>query len=250
MAIQITQTTSDNTILTPQEQNLVASKEMIRFFGLPEDFVQLYVYNNLGTLLANNPNFQNYSITENKNINFDPAFDIEQLGFILGTYELQYNFLRPLLTQNPNLDLFIKGISADRTEIKITTTTDNDLFYSNAVTYIDLIQTRNYFIEYYLDLGNNNLLPALSMAAEKDIFGNATVTIKLENPLSNTISVNTPLNIVEKIVNTQTFQAVLTTDIVSPTPTAPTLRQANFSLDVDSYRIGSSDYYNYNQIYQ
>jgi hypothetical protein len=248
MPIVINPLYDNPSILTPQEQNLVASKEMTRFFGLPEDFVQLFVYNNINTLVGNDPTFDFYSVTENKEINFDPAEDIERLGFRLGTYRMVYNFFRPLLTQNPNLDLFVKSISSDRKEIKIATTTDQDVFFSNAVAYIDLIQNRNYFIEYYLDFGNNIIHPALSMAAERDINGNVTVIIKLQNPLPETFVVNSPLNVVEKIVNTQEYQASLTSDIVTSQNNLPSLREANFSLDVDSFRIGSSDYYNYNQI--
>jgi hypothetical protein len=248
MPIVINPLYDDPSILTPQESNLVASKEMTRFFGLTEDFVQLYVYNNLDTIVGNDPTFDFYSVTENKQISFDPAADIERLGFRLGTYKMVYNFLRPLLTQNPNLDLFIKSISADRKEIKVATTTNQDVFFSNAIAYIDLIQSRNYFIEYYLDFGNNNLQTALSLAAEKDINGNVTVIIKLQNPLSNNIIVNTPLNVVEKIVNSQEYQATVTSDIFASGSTLPSLREANFSLDVDAFRIGSSDYYNYNQI--
>ena len=248
MPIVINPLYDNPSILTPQEQNLVASKEMTRFFGLPEDFVQLFVYNNINTLVGNDPTFDFYSVTENKEINFDPAEDIERLGFRLGTYRMVYNFFRPLLTQNPNLDLFVKSISSDRKEIKIATTTDQDVFFSNAVAYIDLIQNRNYFIEYYLDFGNNVIYPALSMAAERDINGNVTVIIKLQNPLPETFVVNSPLNVVEKIVNTQEYQASLTSDIVASQNNLPSLREANFSLDVDSFRIGSSDYYNYNQI--
>ena len=248
MPIVINPLYDDPSILTPQESNLVASKEMTRFFGLTEDFVQLYVYNNLDTIVGNDPTFDFYSVTENKQISFDPAVDIERLGFRLGTYKMVYNFLRPLLTQNPNLDLFIKSISADRKEIKVATTTNQDIFFSNAIAYIDLIQSRNYFIEYYLDFGNNNLQTALSLAAEKDINGNVTVIIKLQNPLSNNIIVNTPLNVVEKIVNSQEYQATVTSDIFASGSTLPSLREANFSLDVDAFRIGSSDYYNYNQI--
>jgi len=248
MAIQIIPISFDNNILTPQEQNLVDSKNMVRIFGVEGDFAQLFVYNNLGTLISSNPNFQNYSVTNNKQINFEPAFDIESLGFRTGTYRLQYNFLRPVLSLESGLNYFIKNISADRTEIKIGTVTDNEIFYTNAVGYINVIQNRNYFIEFYLDFGNNNLITALSLAAETDIFGNATVTVKLENPLPNNLTINTPLNVIEKVVNTQQFEAVLTPDVVSAPPAIPTLRQANFSIDVDSYRIGSSDYYNYNQI--
>jgi hypothetical protein len=133
-------------------------------------------------------------------------------------------------------------------KLKLHTTTDQDVFFSNAVAYIDLIQNRNYFIEYYLDFGNNVIYPALSMAAERDINGNVTVIIKLQNPLPETFVVNSPLNVVEKIVNTQEYQASLTSDIVTSQNNLPSLREANFSLDVDSFRIGSSDYYNYNQI--
>ena len=170
MPVQINPTYVNNNILTQQEQNLVASTEMTRFFGVSGDFVQLFIYTDLGTLVFNNPNFQEYSVTENKEINFDPAYDVESAGFRLGTYNMVYNFLRPLLTQNPNLDLFINSISPDRKEIKVRTTTNNDLFFSNAVAYIDLIQSRDYFIEYYLDFGNNNLITSLYLAAEKDIF--------------------------------------------------------------------------------
>jgi hypothetical protein len=46
---------------------------------------------------------------------------------------------------------------------------------------------------------------------------------------------------------TYKYQAILTSD-VSSSVEFPSLREANFTLDVDSYRIGSSDYYNYNQI--
>jgi hypothetical protein len=248
MSIVINPLYDNPSILTPQEQNLIASKEMTRFFGLSEDFVQLFVYNNINTLVGNDPTFDFYSVTENKEINFDPAEDIERLGFRLGTYRMVYNFLRPLLTQNPNLDLFIKSISSDRKEIKIATTTDQNVFFSNAIAYIDLIQNRNYFIEYYLDFGNNIIYSALSMAAEKDINGNVTVIIKLQNPLPEIFVVNSPLNVVEKIVNTQEYQATLTSDIITSQNNLPSLREANFSLDVDSFRIGSSDYYNYNQI--
>ena len=132
---------------------------------------------------------------------------------------------------------------------KVATTTDNTIFYANIITYINTIQSRNYFLEFYLDFGNNNLVPCVSIAAEQDITNeNSYAIIKLLNPLSETITVNSPLNVVEKIINTQEFQAVLTSDTVIAENTLPSLREANFSLDLDAFRIGSSDYYNYNQI--
>jgi hypothetical protein len=249
MAVIINSIGTPGGILSPQEQNLVDSKEITRYFGLPQDFIQLYVYNtSTNTLLNNIPNFQNYTLTDNKVINLDPEKDITNLGYRLGTYNLYYNFLRPIVTLNSNLDLFIQNISQDRTEIKIATTVEsNDIVYNNALTYIDLINSRNYFLEFYLDLGSNNLITANSFAVEKDINGNVSILVKLFNALPDTIVVNSPLNLVEEISETQGFEAIIN-QIPVEAPALPSLRQANFSLNVDDQRIGSSDYYNFNQL--
>ena len=247
MAIQINQLTLNNNILDTQEQQLVASKDMTRFFGLPEDYIQFFVYSNTNTLLNSNNNFQEYSVVNNNLISFDPEKNISDLGYRVGTYNLYYNFLRPILTLNSNSDLFIQSISQDRLEIKISSTVESDdILYSNAISYINLIQDRTYFIEFYIDLGNNNLIPASSLVVERDINGNTSIIIKLFDSLPTNIGLNYPINVVEKIVNSQLYQAILTLDVI---PTAvPTLRQANFSIEVDDKRIGSSDYFNFDQI--
>ena len=249
MAVIINSIGTPGGILSPQEQGLVDSKEITRYFGLPQDFIQLYVYNtSTNTLLNNIPNFQDYTLTDNKVINLDPEKDITNLGYRLGTYNLYYNFLRPIVTLNSNLDLFIQNISQDRTEIKIATTVEsNDIVYNNALTYINLINSRNYFLEFYLDLGNNNLITANSFAVEKDINGNVSILVKLFNALPDTIAVNSPINLVEEISETQGFEAIIS-QIPIEAPALPSLRQANFSLNVDDQRIGSSDYYNFNQL--
>jgi hypothetical protein len=249
MAVIINSIGVPSNILTQQEQNLVDSKEITRYFGLPQDFVQLYVYNtNTGTLLNSISNFQNYTLTDNKVINLDPEKDISDLGYRIGTYNIYYNFLRPIVTLNSNLDLFIQNISTDRKELKIATTVEsNDVVYSNALTYIDLINSRNYFLEFYLDLGSNNLIAANSFAVEKDINGNVSILVKLFDALPENVVLNSPLNLVEEISNTQAFEAIIT-QTPNQLPPLPSLRQANFSLNVDDQRIGSSDYYNFSQL--
>ena len=248
MTIQVRQINVNESILDAQEQQLVVSRELTRYFGLEQDFIQLYVYTSqTNTLIRSNNNFKDYTVKDDKTVSFDPEKNITDLGFQLGTYKLYYNFLRPIITLNPNLDLFIQSISQDRTELKISTTVDTDSnVYSNALSYIDIVNNRGYFIEFYLDFGNNNLQVASNLAVEKDINGNVNLIVKLFDALPNNIGNNTPLNIVEKIVNTQGFETIITNE---PTITIlPSLRQANFSLNVDDQRIGSSDYYNFNQL--
>ena len=77
-------------------------------------------------IISSNLDFKTYTVTENKEVSFDPSVDIVDQGIRLGTYTMVYNFQRPVLTINPNLDLFLKTISQDRTEVKIATTTDNN----------------------------------------------------------------------------------------------------------------------------
>jgi hypothetical protein len=248
MAVQISQISVNNNILDAQEQQLIASKEMTRTFGLDGDIVQLFIYNNVNTLLNQNLNFKEYTVNTNSNeVIFDPEKNILDYGYRIGTYTMYYNFLRPIITVNPNLDLFLQSISSDRTELKISSTfIDNELLYNNALNYITLIQDRPYFIEYYIDFGNNKLYPASSLAIERDINNNTSILVKLFDPLPTEFQLNFPLNLVEKVIDTQGFEASLTTDII-PTQ-LPSLRQANFSIDVDDKRIGSSEYFNYNQI--
>ena len=118
MAVQIRQINVNNNILDTQEQNLVESKQMTRYFGLSEDFIQLYVYTGTtNTLINTSPNFKDYTIVNNKEIVFDPEKNITDLGYRIGTYNLVYNFLRPIISLNSNLDLFIQNISTDRLEI-------------------------------------------------------------------------------------------------------------------------------------
>jgi len=248
MPVVVTPIANNPSILDTQESQLVVSREMTRYFGLPNDYIQFFVYNNTDTLVSSNLNFQNYTVTDNKEVSFDPAVDIVDQGIRLGTYRMVYNFQRPVLTINPNLDLFVKSISQDRTEIKIATTTDNTVFYSNILNYINTVQNREYFLEFYLDFGNNVLVPCISLAAEQDINGNSFAIVKLLDPLSENITVNSPLNVIEKIVDTQQFQTTITSDINTSPTVLPSLREANFSIDVNNKFIGSSDYYNYDQI--
>jgi hypothetical protein len=65
MAVQINQIPVNNNILDAQEQQLIASKEMTRTFGLDGDIVQLFIYNNVNTLLNQNLNFKNYTVNTN-----------------------------------------------------------------------------------------------------------------------------------------------------------------------------------------
>lgn len=245
MPVVVKSILSEDTILNQQQSNLVESKQIIRPFGLSVDYVQLNLYNSRDTLLSS----KNVSYTNDGGnvVEVNPERDLLDSGYQLGTFYSHYHFLRPVVSRNSNLSFFINKISSDRKEIKIKSTTlsRTDL-QNNASNYINLIQNRTYFVEFYLDFGSNNLQTALSIALETTAT-DTSVIVKLKDSLPLSIAENFPLNIVEKVLESQVFELV-STSTPTPPPPPPTLRPANFSIDVDSSRIGSSNYYSYDEI--
>ena len=255
MAVTVTRLPSNDRILTPQEQSLVANKEMTRKFGQPEDFVELHIYDNTNNLIRSIVPYKNYGVpnsgvTGNVNstteLSFDPAFDIQQLGFSRGSFITDYNVLRPKVYLGVERVFFIKEISSDRLELRLNSTVvSNDLILSGGNEFINEFYGTPYFKEFYLNFGQNRFIPAVNVALDLSS-DNYSILIKLINPLPVQFTQNDRIGIVDKLSIDDRFSVSITVDI--STPTFPTLRPANFNIDVDYLVAGSTPYYNYNQI--
>ena len=256
MAIIVTKLPStDKVLLTPEELTLVANKEMTRKFGQPEDFVELHVYNNTNTLLQSIVPFKNYKVPnsgvtgdveEAKELEFDPAVDIQTLGYSQGNYIVDYNVLRPKIYSGVERVFFVKEISSDRLELRLNSTTLNNQFIlENGSNFINEFQNTPYFKEFYLNFGQNRFIPAVNIALDLNT-ANYSILIKLNKSLPIDFKINDKVGIVDKLSIDDRFSVSISFEI--PTPTLPTLRSANFNIDVDSNIIGSTPYYNYNQI--
>ena len=157
--------------------------------------------------------------------------------------------------KNYNPSFFIKEISGDRTEIRLSTNNLTDsVLQESTLNFIYEFQGAPYFKEFYINLGQNKLLPAINIALDlgapitptNNNTPTPTILIKLLNPLPANISVNTLVSVVDEISNPQNFNVNITVD---PVPvTFPTLRGPNFDLDLDNLRVGPTPYYNFNQI--
>ena len=260
MSITIKQIFSDNNILTGSSSNLVVTRDMIRNFGQPEDYVEMILSDPAEKIIAFIVPFSNYTIpgifepnvdpTTIQELIFDPAADLTNLGVQSGDYKVTYNILRPVIVKSFNPSLFIKEISGDRTEIRLTTNNipEDDLI-NNTTEFIQNFQSLPYFKEFYLNFGRNQLYPAVNIALDlgNDANNNTpTVLIKLLNPLPIKHKVNDLLNVIDEIGNPQVFEVILVPDIIPVT--FPTLRGPNFDLDLDNLRVGPTPYYNFNQV--
>ena len=261
MPTTVTKLNIPNNILTGSSSALVPTREMVRNFGNPEDYVELSICDPSNKVLYYIVPFRGYKVPGNfqpgdvitvQDLNFDPSTDLSNFGISYGKYNLYYNILRPKVVLDFTKSIFIKDISADRTELRLVTNNISKLVLEqNLAAFISERGSNPYFKEFYLNFGNNKLIPAVNIAYDPGVTTNTTVTpysilIKLLNPLPLIYKVNDTLNIVDKISNTIGYTAET---YLEPTPAVfPTLRGPNFDLDLDNLRVGPTPYFNFNQI--
>jgi len=264
MSITVIKLPTNNNILSGSASSaLIPAKEMMRSFGNPEDYIELHVADPADNILYSVIPFKGYSVPGTfqptsgsiflKELLFDPSSDLKNLGLQFGDFKVTYNILRPKIDLNYDRTFFIKEISNDRTEIRLSTNniSDSDL-RDLTLNFIYEFQSAPYFKEFYLNLGKNKLLPAINITLDlgSPILSNntpsPTILIKLLNPLPSNIGLNTLVSIVDEIANTQEFNVNITIDPVSTT--FPTLRGPNFNLDLDNLRVGPTPYYNFSKL--
>lgn len=274
MSITINKIPSANNILTGSAASLVVTRDMIRNFGAPEDYIEMHLSDPANKVILSFVPFTNYTIPgiflppasqstdyDIKDLTFNPEQDLKNLNILFGDYKITYNILRPVIVKSYNPSLFIKEISGDRTEIRLATNniSDNDII-TNTSEFISNFQSLPYFKEFYLNFEKNQLIPAVNVALDlgssqtniaggvgtATLSGSPTILIKLLNPLPVKYKVNDLLSVVDEISNPQIFTATIIPDPV--VATFPTLRGPNFDLDLDSLRVGPTPYYNFNQI--
>jgi hypothetical protein len=253
MATTVSKISNSNNILSGSSSQLVTTKNMVRNFGSPEDYVELHIADPAGKILYSISPFTNYQIPGNfqttttiQDLVFDPATDLKNIGIQYGDYNLTYNVLRPKIVKSNIKVFFIKEISGNRTELRLITNNVSNIDVENGTNdFINEIQSLSYFKEFYLNFGNNKLVPVVNIALDKST-NPYSVLVKLLNPLPINYNVNDTLLIVDEISNPQVFDVNVVQD---PTPVVyPTLRGPNFDLDLDQLRVGPTPYYNFNQI--
>jgi len=255
MATTVTKLPIVNNILTGSSTDLVPSQNMTRNFGANQDFVEMHVFDPSDKRLYSVSPFTGYKTPGNfqptdtysiQELEFTPDIDLQNLGIQFGDYKVYYNILRPKIVEENNKAFFIKEISSDRTEIRLSTNNiTNDIIESGTINFINEIQNLTYFKEFYLNFGENNLYPAINIALDTNT-NPYSVLIKLLNPLPVNYKVNDTLLIVDEISNPQAFEVNIIVDSVPVT--YPTLRGPNFDLDLDNLRVGPTPYYNFTEV--
>ena len=192
---------------TTQDINLLNEYELNREFGAEQDVVEYHIFSNNNQLLKPNYDYKRYSTQTTKDntslfdtLYLDPEADLKQEGYSVGKYNVGYFFYRTLFLSNNNTRFFIKEISADRTEIKITT---NDISYDALGTsyfnYINSKSGKSFYSDLLLNFGDNQTLIAVNTLLETNNTTEPSIFIKLYEPLPAQYDLKDTLWCVEEV---------------------------------------------------
>ena len=224
-------------------------------FGGVNDVVEFHLISNSGTILESNYNFTQYTTGNNKNnsefftdLILDPEQNIVDLGYDKGKFNLVYNFHRLLFNSTNSNRFFIKEISRDRTELKITS--NNIEFLELQSLYIEYIANRtenNFYSDFALNFGENNQIIGVNIALDNVNTDTPSLYIKLYEPLPNTYQLKSTLWVADIISDQYSF--TVNREFTTTTNNdGILLKGPNFDIDINESVSTSTPYLNITNI--
>jgi len=237
------------------DESLISSKQLIRNFGLPEDYVEAHIYTSTNVLISSDNNFTGYNIpgklkgeevTTTNQLEFSASELLISSGYVAGSYKVTYNIFRKKVFDTNEKVFFIKEISADRTELRISTNliSNNDVQYGVG-NLINEMQTAPYFKDFLLNFGNNDLIDCVNIALDTNT-DPYSILVKLYKPLPVNFSEKDSFWFVEELSSPITFEVELFPEILELPP--PKIKGPNFNIEVDQHANTNSEYLNENTL--
>ena len=238
------------------DKNLITSFPLNSLFDPTKNFVELHVVDLADDLLESDYKYSRYTLSANAAsagkegasvLTIDPIQDSLSYGYSFGGVKLLYHFLNDLYTSDAStLEFYIDSISPDRTELSLLT---NNLTPEEVVKYTDSIKTKlttqSYFNEFRLDFKDNNLLIGVNID-NLDTQNGKSVVVKLYEPLPDTFRVKSRLNILETVSDSVAYEVDYS--LSEPEVVLPTLRSANFNIDIQDDSVIPTQYFNYDEL--
>jgi len=241
--------------LNSQDSQLVTSNFINSQFGEPNDYLELYIYDENSQLidfdydafdyypyLTANPKNNTYST-----LALDPEKDLKNRGYNRGNLNIQYNFYKRLFNSALGTFYWIKEISTSRTELKLSSqalsATDIRTGFAQDQTYIS---NKNYYPVFYLNFGNNVVISANNVAITEDDNG-TYLLVKLYEPLPVEYDLKNQLWIVDKVAESVSFNVSIQVQ-ADNVDQVNRLRGPNFSVRINNKNGQTTPYYNYSNL--
>jgi hypothetical protein len=234
-----------------EDARLLTASTLTEDFGQVNDYIEYFVYDISGNLLRTNYNYKDFKSPQSSFvtptgslpiIEIDPVKDLQNLGYTSGEFNVQYNLFNNRVS-NPSAELFLKEISADRTELRVgSTILNNEQIESGSLSLIDEYTNSPYFVNYLVNFGDNFQALTVNVALNK-IESGYEILFKLYEPLPINIQEKSSLWIVKEKVNPYSFNVNLDR-LVIPAP-LPQLRGPNFDIEVPNQNNVATSYQTY-----
>jgi hypothetical protein len=224
----------------PQDELLLNQLTLNKEFGEDNDHIELHIISPNNEVLNSVYDFRNYKVEKTLDnsslydqIILDPKKDLESFNYFNGQYDVNYNILRNIFSSSFNQRFFIKEISSDRTELRISS---NDISYETlGQSYLNFVSTRNsrsFYSDFLLNFGDNVLLIAVNVAFDNINTTLPSLYIKLYEPLPLSIGLNSTLWVVEQISEPYSFR-VNTEFIAEEISNTIPLRGPNINIELN-----------------
>ena len=251
MAAEIIQIDTQNLntqLYNSQETNLISTFDINTSLS-SSSYIEYFTYDLNQNLLTTNYNYTQYTVINDgqsagsdntlSQINIDPEQSLLTDGFDQGSYITYYNFLNKQIGSNIE-QLYIAEISSDRTEVRLDSTVLSNLdIIEKTNTFIQERNDSLYFLDFYLNFGDNQLLISNNISLDNQDINNPTILVKLYEPLPNNFDLNSTLWVVTSIEESISYQVNFEDDIIIIQDTTP-IKGPNFNLDLKDQVNNSS----------
>ena len=238
-------------VYSSQDINLLNEFELNRDFGAEQDIIEYHIFDPNNNLLSSSYDYTSYStqVTNPSSslyntLYIDPDQDLNNSGYDIGEYNVLYNFYRPVFLSSNTTRYFIKEISSDRTEIKITT---NDLSYNAVGTsyfnYVTSKTGKSFYSDLLLNFGDNNTLIAVNTLLDTEDTAQPGIFVKLYEPLPAGYNLKDTLWVVEEISDSISFQINIQFT-AEETEQVEYLRGPNTNIELNNKTNSPTTYFN------
>jgi len=231
-----------------QQLQLLQQNEIKQTFS-SKSYVEFFILTPSGDQILQDYSFNNYSILEDgqsaltnnfSEIVVDPLNILENLGFDIGNYITYFNFLDKKIGSYLE-KLYIFDISSNRKEIKLKSNSLSNLsLIEQTLEFITERETSEYFLDFYLNFGDNNLFIANNLQFNNSNPSDPYILIKLYNPLPESYDINDSLWVVTTIEEPKAFQVTFDEEPIIINDTIP-LSNPNFNIDIKSQVNNSTE---------
>jgi hypothetical protein len=234
-----------STLLTDVDSSNINSLVIESDFNLTVDLLQGYLYDSNQNFIDRiTTGYDVITLPEAESVHtlaLNPGKDLISNGYNKGSYQVSYNFVSPLIVNNPNL--FISEISLDRTELKINSNAlTSPLLKAACETILEDLNSTETFEGFYLDFGSNQLEFAINTG-----FTDNSLLVKLYQPLNESFTTGATFNILRKKADSSAFLVQFPAEEVS-TDNLKYLRGPNLNLKVSTQTSSTTDFKSLNTL--